>query len=332
MRKAALIVLGIVVVLAGIVLSMRMGLWNTDRAAVEAEWGSGPSRYAMVDGVRIHYRDEGQGPVVVLLHGSIVNLHEWDDVVPLMKGRFRVIRLDWSPYGLSGPDPSGQYTTPRAAELVDGLLRQLQVDKFTLVSTSNGANVALEYNRRFPGHATAMAFSILPLERPSQTRDIDWRFKIMMPFHDMFVPDWRSKYWFRLLLEDTTPDSFRPTQRMVESIYATANLPGALERQRHYIADNARLFRETDVGAVAESVTVPVLLQWCGYDTVISQGPQASIDRFKNTKVTLVEYDDMGHFPMWEQPERFTADLVAFIDSVAAKTPETSGEQTPSFN
>jgi len=310
--------LGIILAFAAMVLTMRAGWWNTDRAEMEARWAGAPSQFATVDGVRLHYRDEGAGPVVVLLHGSIVNLHEWDDVVPLMTGRFRVIRLDWSPYGLSGPDPSGEYSTARAAQLLDGLLTQLGVDEFSLVSTSNGANVALEYNRQFPGHATAMAFSVLPLERPSQTRKIDWRLQAMMPFHNYLVPDWRSHLWFRLILEDTTPDNFTPTSEMVDSIYATANLPGALQRQREYIADNVRLFQTTDLGSVAEAVTVPVLLQWCSYDTVISQGAQASIDRFTNTEVELVEYTDLGHFPMWEDPVRFTRDLVAFIDRVNA--------------
>ena len=321
MKRAGLAMLVLLALLAGIVLSMRAGWWNTDRAEMEARWAASPSRFTMVDGVRLHYRDEGKGPVVVLLHGSIVNLHEWSEVVPLMTDRFRVIRLDWSPYGLSGPDPTGQHTTARAAQLLDGLLRQLEVDRFTLVSTSNGANVALEYNRQFPGHATAMAFSVLPLERPSQTRVIDWRLRAMMPFHEYLVPDWRSHLWFRLILEDTTPDKFEPTAQMVDSIYATANLPGALQRQREYIADNARLFQTSDVGAVAEAVKVPVLLQWCSYDTVISQGAQASIDRFTNTRVELIEYRDLGHFPMWEDPVRFTRDLVAFIDRENAAAP-----------
>ena len=53
-------------------------------------------------------------------------------------------------------------------------------------------------------------------------------------------------------------------------------------------------------------VRVPVLLQWCGYDTVISQGAAPTVARFKNTTVTLIEYPDVGHFPMWEIPERFS--------------------------
>ena len=318
MRRIGLVALALILLLAGIVATMRMGWWATDRAEMEARWAQAPSQFAMVDGVRLHYRDEGEGPIVVLLHGSIVNLHEWSAVVPLMTGRFRVIRLDWPPYGLSGPDPTGEYTTARAAELLDGLLRQIGADDFTLVSTSNGANVALEYNRRFPGHARAMAFSVLPLERPSQTRKIDWRIRAMMPFHNYLVPDWHSHLWFRLILEDTTPDSFSPTSEMVDSIYATANLPGAAQHQRDYIASNTRLFQTTDFGAIAETVHVPVLLQWPSYDTVISQGPQPTIERFTNTDVELVEYPDLGHFLMWEDPERFTADLTDFIDRVNA--------------
>ena len=182
MRRVGVAFALLLLVASGIVLSMRLGAWNTEREEVAAKWARAPSQFISVDDVPIHYRDEGEGPVVVLLHGSILNLHEWDAVADRLKGRFRVIRFDWAPYGLSGPDPKGVYTTARAAELMNGLLQQLGIEKFALVSTSNGANVALEYNRQYPGNATVMAFSVLPLERPSQDRKIDWRLKMMLPF------------------------------------------------------------------------------------------------------------------------------------------------------
>jgi pimeloyl-ACP methyl ester carboxylesterase len=68
---------------------------------------------------------------------------------------------------------------------------------------------------------------------------------------------------------------------------------------------------------VAESVHVPVLLQWCAYDDVISQGAQASVKRFTNTKVQLIEYNVLGHFPRWENPDLFTRDLKAFLDQAS---------------
>ena len=87
------------------------------------------------------------------------------------------------------------------------------------------------------------------------------------------------------MLKDTTPPSFNPDPRIAERIRDMNNLPGALERQASYIAANIKLFKTSDVGAVAETVRVPVLLQWCSYDDVISQGAQASVKRFTNTTV-----------------------------------------------
>ncbi|KPH61233.1 MULTISPECIES: alpha/beta hydrolase [unclassified Novosphingobium] len=308
----------LVLVGGGSVLALRAGAGASDRAELEKRWADGPSRFVTVDGVRMHVREEGPAgaPVVVLLHGSIVNLHEWDGVAERLKDRYRVVRFDWSPYGLTGPDPSGVYSTPRSAQLMDGLMKQLGHDRFAVVATSNGSNVALEYNRAYPGHATAMAFSMLPLERPSQTRKVDPRLAWMLSFHKAVLPDWRSHWFWKLMLEDTTPPGFVPTDRMVDQIYDMNNLPGALGRQAQYIQANVKAFKTSDVGAVAETVRVPVLLQWCSYDDVISQGAKASVARFTHAPVELIEYPDLGHFPMWENPEKFTRDLKRWLDKV----------------
>lgn len=318
-RKLLLAALGaLVLVGGGSLLALRAGAGASDRAELERRWADGPSHFVTVDGVRMHVREEGpkDAPVLVLLHGSIVNLHEWDDVAAILKERYRVVRFDWSPYGLTGPDPSGVYSTPRSAQLMDGLLRQLGYDRFAVVATSNGSNVALEYNRAYPGHVTAMAFSMLPLERPSQTRKVDWRLLQMLEFHKAVLPDWRSHWFWKLMLKDTTPPGFEPTDRMVDQIYDMNNLPGALDRQAQYIQANVKAFKTSDVGAVAETVKVPVLLQWCMYDDVISQGAKASVARFKHAPVTLIEYPDLGHFPMWEKPAKFTADLEKWLEGL----------------
>lgn len=329
-RRVALLAVG-APLLAGMaaILALRAGWGDTDRAAVTARWAAAPSRFVTVDGVPIHVREEGpaDAPVVALLHGSIVNLHEWDEVAVRLRERYRVVRFDWPPYGLSGPDPSGQYSTPRAAQLMDGLMKALGHDRFAVVATSNGANVALENNRAYPGHVTAMAFSILPLERPSQTRKVDMRLQAMGWFHKNLLPNWRPKEFWRLMFEDTTPPPFRPTRAMVDQVADMNNLPGALDRQAQYIAANVKLFRTTDVGAVAAAVRVPVLLQWCAYDSVISQGAEASVKRFTNTHVDLINYPGLGHFPMWENPALFTRDLEAWLDRVTG--PSRAGSQSP---
>jgi pimeloyl-ACP methyl ester carboxylesterase len=324
MRKVGIVVGSIVVAMLAWYGALRAGAGSADPAEAKARNAAPPSQWVTVDGVPIHYRDEGSGPVLLLLHGSIVNLHEWDLVAARLKDRFRVVRLDWPPYGVSGPDPKGVYTTPRAAELVAGFVEALRLPPHTVVATSNGGNVALEYARLRPQGIEAMAFSILPLERPSQTRHVAWHMKTLADFHARFLPDWRSRTFWRWVLETTTPPTFEPTAAMVEPVYWANNQPGALERQRQYIASNTQAFKTSDVGAIAAQVRVPVLLQWCGYDTVISQGAAPTIARFTSTAVTLIEYPDVGHFPMWEIPERFSEDLARWVLATRPAAPQSA--------
>ena len=227
-----------------------------------------------------------------------------------------MIRLDWPPYGISVAGPNTSLTTAAAADLLAQLVDRLGLQRFSLVATSNGANVALDFNARYPNRIDALALSVLPLARPSQTRHVDGRIKVLSWLHQKFLPNYHSHLWYRLIVQDTTAPGFKPPDELVEMMYQMNNLPGAAQRQRDYIDSNTRLFRTSDVGASAAAVRVPVLLQWCARDTVISQSAEASVARFTGAPVQLIRYDDVGHFPMWEDAERFSADLGAFLDRV----------------
>jgi pimeloyl-ACP methyl ester carboxylesterase len=261
---------------------------------------------------------EGKGFPVLMLHGTGVNLHEWDPLAERLRGRYQIIRVDWPPYGLSGPNPKG-YTTPEAARLVGLVLDQLGVQKVAVVATSNGSNVALQLNADKPERIAAMAFSILPLERPSQTRKVDWRIRQMLAFHEAVLPEYHPLYYYQLVFDDTGHPGWKVPAFLPQMMYDMSNLPGAIRNQKAYLAANVKLFKTKDVGAIAAKVTAPVLLQWCERDTVISQGPEASVARFTHTRVKLVRYPDVGHWPMWEIPDRFAADVGGFLDGVLPK-------------
>ena len=47
-----------------------------------------------VDGRNIHYRDEGEGEVIVLIHGTGASLHTWQAWAEELRKNYRVIRLD----------------------------------------------------------------------------------------------------------------------------------------------------------------------------------------------------------------------------------------------
>lgn len=305
----------------------KAGWLGTDRAAMIARYAGAPSRFITIDGVPMHVRVEGQGYPVLMLHGSNQNLQQWDPLVERLRAHYQVIRVDWSPYGLSGPDPKRGYSNVRAAHLVSGVLDALKVDKVAVISTSNGANVALQLNADQPNRISAMSFSILPLERPSQTRAIDWKIKAALAFHEKWLPYYHPKFYYRWIFEDTSHPGWDVPDALPQMMYDMANMPGVIPPQKAYIASNTKLFKTTDVGAIAATVKAPTQLIWCELDTVISQGPEATTRRFTNTKVDVVRYPDVGHWPMWEQPDRFAKDVKAFLDrTVGAQTPTAASD------
>ncbi|MFZ2998634.1 alpha/beta fold hydrolase [Sphingobium sp.] len=306
----------------------KAGWLGTDRAAMIARYAGPPSRFITVDGVPMHVRVEGQGYPVLMLHGSNQNLQQWDPLAERLRAHYQIIRVDWSPYGLSGPDPKGEYSNARAAQLVSGVLDALKIDKIAVISTSNGANVALQLNADQPNRISAMSFSILPLERPSQTRAINWKIKAALAFHEKWLPYYHPKFYYRWIFEDTSHPGWDVPEALPQMMYDMANMPGVIPPQKAYIASNTRLFKTTDVGAIAETVKAPTQLIWCELDTVISQGPEATTRRFINTRVDVVRYPDVGHWPMWEQPDRFARDVKGFLDrTVGQISPTVAADQ-----
>ncbi len=117
------------------------------------------------DGIRIHYIDRGQsgpdGPIFILLHGSMYNLYSWDRVQDDFAARGRTIAYDQAPYGLSEKllegDWSGEnpYTQKAAVEQLIGFLDALGLQQVYLVGSSYGGTLAVraaaEYKERVAG-------------------------------------------------------------------------------------------------------------------------------------------------------------------------------------
>lgn len=309
----------------------KMGMFASDRQEMIERYAQSPSRFITVNGVPIHVSVEGKGFPLIMLHGTGVNLHEWDPTAERLKDEYQIVRLDWPPYGLSGPNPKG-YSTAEAARLVKLVMDELKIEQAVFIATSNGSNVALTLNANHPERVKAMAFSIIPLERPAQKRSRGWKLDIAVPFHEAVMPEYRPRIYYQWVFDNTGHKGWKVPPYLPQMMADMSNLPDAIKNQKQYIASNTKLFLTTDVGAIAEKVTVPVLLQWCWEDTVISQGPEATVKRFTNTKVETVEYKNVGHWPMWEIPDLFADDIRKFLKTldldaapVAGPAPQADG-------
>ena len=109
---------------------------------------------------RLRFRDDGEGPPVVFIHGWTLDLEVWNPQAAALADSFRVVRYDRRGFGFSGGEPG------RAADVDDlgGLLDHLQLARATLVGHSQGARVALAFALAHPGRVSSVVLDGPPDE------------------------------------------------------------------------------------------------------------------------------------------------------------------------
>ena len=121
------------------------GLFNRANAR-RAEAETPPAgAFVEVDGVRLHYVDRGEGPVVVLLHGNGVMLQDFEvsGVLGLAAEQHRVIAFDRPGFGYSDRPRSTVWTPSAQADLLARALGRIGVERAVVVGHSWGTMVAL---------------------------------------------------------------------------------------------------------------------------------------------------------------------------------------------
>lgn len=92
-RAGFVLLAGVLVVLMVSGCSM-LGIKNIPIEDLQKKYDNEHSGMLEVNGMKIHYQDEGQGPVLLLIHGVCASLQTWDEWVHQLKDHFRIIRVD----------------------------------------------------------------------------------------------------------------------------------------------------------------------------------------------------------------------------------------------
>lgn len=153
--KVLLVILLAAVAVAGLTA------WKAARHERQAESEWPPSGdFLMVDGHRVHYRVEGEGPDLVLIHGASGNIRDFTfDMVGRLKDRFRVIVFDRPGLGYTERiDPRGA-SIRQQAELLSRAAAELGAERPIVFGHSYGGAVALAWAVHRPGALSALVLS-----------------------------------------------------------------------------------------------------------------------------------------------------------------------------
>jgi 3-oxoadipate enol-lactonase len=117
-----------------------------------------PDRFLDREGARLHWRLEGTGPAIVLLHGWALDLEYWDPLVALLAPRFALLRFDRCGFGLS----TGVPDIHRNVGDLLALLGAAGIDRAILLGMSQGARLAIHFALEHPARVRALVLDGAP--------------------------------------------------------------------------------------------------------------------------------------------------------------------------
>jgi pimeloyl-ACP methyl ester carboxylesterase len=294
---------------------------------VIAKHADANSRFIEIDDVKLHYKDQGTGPAVLLIHGSGGDLGDFDGWAPtLVKQGWRVVRLDLPGFGLSGPVINGNYSIDRVQSLLDGLMDEIGIQRFAVVGTSYGGLAAFRYAATRLERITGLVImNSAGVEYGKQEVDAKTGEK---KFYAASVSDTVSHEATALSYRKAFGDPSKITETWVDRKVDFSNVVG---RDREAALAIDQYVRGTPERVLAH-VRAPVLVFWGGASLALSQ---ETADRFY-AAVKKASYREKavqaggGHMMHVELPEPTVATVAEFLDRrVRPKAPAMPSAPAP---
>ncbi len=268
------------------------------------------SRYINVDGVDLHYVDEGEGPVVVFLHASYNGLQSWEGVTSRLKNRFRTVRFDFPNYGLSGSEtkptpPEKFHLIERNYEIMAGLVDALELERFAVVGTSSGGSVAFRYAARHPERVQRLIL-INSAGMPRTPRTDPLRSRVKFAKYEA-MPVKPREFWELSSTENFIPPNVAPDW-WLDQVYDFNRREGALEQQKRY------RFSTGDPETLFGQIQAPTLVMWGKANPVVMHLEANVMQLWMTAAPSMVrKYPGLGHYPYVEDIDAVYPDIAAFL-------------------
>jgi pimeloyl-ACP methyl ester carboxylesterase len=261
--------------------------------------GQPTDKTIVVFGQSIHYWDVGAGPAVVLLHGLGEPKEDWRAVAESLSQKYRVLVPDQIGFGKSDK-PLLDYTVQTYVDFLNEFLRQLKVEKASLVGESLGGWIAGLYAVEISGGAHLVPVEKLVLVDAAGLKQ------------DTPIPNLNpsSLAGMRAVMEAVFYDTSWLNEETLRKIFTDKLAAHDGYTVRSFL-ENPALGTERLDDRLA-NIKVPTLVVWGKQDKLL---PIAAGERYAAgiAGAKLVTFDKCGHVPPVEKTEEFLAALTAFL-------------------
>ena len=278
------------------------------------------SQFIEVNGIRLHYVEEGSGEIVILLHGFPEFWYGWRKQIPVLSQHYHVIAPDIRGYNLSDkPQGAAQYKIEIVAKDIAELIKKLGKGKVILAGHDWGAGVAWTVATMYPELISKLA--ILNVPHPAEMRKALLGFNLsqwlksyyIFLFQIPFLPEWSigrdPEIFFRKVFTRFSPTATPPNDEEIKEYAKAYSQPGGLSGIINYYRAMVRHISTLDTSV---QLPMPVLMLWGEQDKAL--GKELTDNTKQYCKELEIVYDPTGgHFIQSDNPELVNKKLLEFF-------------------
>lgn len=287
--------------------------------ALSAEW---QHQFVETNRIRLHCVTQGEGELVILLHGFPEFWYSWRFQIPALARYFKVVVPDLRGYNESDKPTSG-YDLDTLSEDIRGLIDSFGYRRAHIVGHDWGGTIAWHLAQKFPQSLNRLAvLNAAPPQRFLQelVSNLDQlrRSWYVLAFQVPGLPEW----WIQQNLKEVVKNLFqgqavRKGAFSTEDtqVYQTAlSKPGALSAALNYYRQMLSPWNWLkEISHAPKPVTAPTLVLWGEEDSLLSHKLTEGLDQLIKAPFQLKLVPHCGHWIQQEVPQTVNRELLTFL-------------------
>ncbi|HRB68643.1 MAG TPA: alpha/beta hydrolase [Chitinophagales bacterium] len=275
---------------------------------LKKKYTTADSKFMELDGMQVHYRMEGNGTPIVLIHGTGSALQTWDGWMDsLLAHQFNVIRLDMPAFGLTGPRSDKDYSTKMYVDFLDRFLQQLGIDTFALAGNSLGGEIAWKYALAHPSKVSNL---ILVDPAGFYAEDKQNGAIVFKLAKYKWMAQLISRMDTKILVDKTLKDVYEDDSKITDKTKSLYYDISMRDGNRESFTERVQQIGQEQIVDIRK-IETPTLIQWGQQDKLIDISMLENFKKIKNN--TAIIYENCGHVPQEEIPSKSVHDVLLFL-------------------
>ena len=277
-------------------------------------------RRVKINGIHLHYAEQGRGPVMLCLHGFPEFWYCWRHLMPAFSPGFRVVAPDLRGYNLSDkPEGVAAYQLSVLVEDVQSLIQSLDAGPITLVAHDWGGVIAWALALRYPELINQLVILNAPhpalfarelANNPVQRKASAYIPMLCAPQSEAFLAKNNFK-WLQALFDGCHKPSEVTSEDRRAYLEAWAQ-PGTLTGMVNYYRSETLGPKKVQSGKKVPAIKVPTLVIWGEKDIYLTTGLLDGLEAYVPS-LKIKRIPDATHWVLQDAPDKVNRYIREFI-------------------